>query len=115
MVGPCDGPATFLLLEGTPFVIPNDPRVMAIYLQWAPPTTVKIIDTTFLHDKNYFLSSKNIARTCFRMFDTNIAAQFKSVQHPISDRMEFNNDHHQDPSSTTGFLWQAKHDVVVQQ
>jgi hypothetical protein len=36
-----------------------------------------MIDATFLQDKNYFLSYKNFARACFRMFDTNVAAQFK--------------------------------------
>jgi hypothetical protein len=31
-------PATYLLLEGTPFVGPVDPNAVAIYPQWAAPT-----------------------------------------------------------------------------
>ncbi len=69
--------ATYLLLEGAAFLVPIDPGPMAIYPQWAAPTTVKMIDATFLRGKNYFLSYKNITRACFRMFDTNINAQFK--------------------------------------
>jgi hypothetical protein len=42
-----------------------------------------MIDATFLRDKNYFLSYKNIARACFRMFDANIAAQFKVSNTPL--------------------------------
>ncbi len=41
-------PATYLLLEGTVFVIPMDPGATAVYSQWAAPTTIKLIDTTFL-------------------------------------------------------------------
>jgi hypothetical protein len=55
---------------------------MAAYPQWAVPTTIKMIDATFLCDKNYFLLYKNIARACFHMFDTNIAAQFKVSNTP---------------------------------
>jgi hypothetical protein len=75
-------PATYLLLEGTAFVIPMDPGATAVYPQWTAPTTVKMIDTTFLQDKNYFLSYKNIARACICMFDANIAAQFKVSNTP---------------------------------
>jgi hypothetical protein len=55
---------------------------MAIYPQWAALTTVKMINAMFLRDKNYFLSYKNITRACFRMFDTNIGAQFKVSNTP---------------------------------
>jgi hypothetical protein len=48
--------ATYLLLEGTPLVVPNDPGAVAIYPQWAAPTTIKMINATFLHNRNYFLS-----------------------------------------------------------
>jgi hypothetical protein len=41
-------PATYLLLEGMAFVIPIDPGAMAVYPQWATPTTVKMIDVAFL-------------------------------------------------------------------
>jgi hypothetical protein len=41
-------PAPYLLLEGTAFVIPMDASAIAVYPQWATPTTVKMIDATFL-------------------------------------------------------------------
>jgi hypothetical protein len=75
--GPAINPATYFLLEGTAFVIPIDPGATEVYPQWAAPTTVKMADATFLQDKNYSLLYKNIARACFRMFDTNIVAQLK--------------------------------------
>ena len=75
-------PAIYLLLEGTTFVIPMDPGATAVYPQWAAPTTIKMINATFLQDKNYFLSYKNIARACFHMFDVNIATQFKVSNTP---------------------------------
>jgi hypothetical protein len=75
-------PATYQLLKGTAFVVPINPGPPAVYPQWAAPTMVKMIDATFLHEKNYFLSYKNIQRACFRMFDTNIGAQFKVSNTP---------------------------------
>jgi hypothetical protein len=70
-------PATCLLLEGTPFIVPVDPRAVAIYPQWAAPTTIKMIDVTILCNNNYFLSYKNIARACLPMFDADITTQLK--------------------------------------
>jgi hypothetical protein len=76
-------PTTYLLLEGTALVIPMDPGATGVYPQWGACTTVKMIDTTFLQDKNYFSSYKNLARACFCMFDTNIAIQFKDSNIPF--------------------------------
>jgi hypothetical protein len=75
-------PAMYQLLKGTAFVMPIHSGPTAIYPQWAAPTMVKMIDTTFLRKKNYFLLYKNIARVCFRMFDMNIGAQFKVSNKP---------------------------------
>ncbi len=69
--------ATYILLGGIAFAAINNPGPMAIYPQWAVPTTVKMINATFLRNKNSFLSYKNIERACFRMFDANIGAQYK--------------------------------------
>jgi hypothetical protein len=54
-------PSTYNLLEGVAFAITNDPRPMSVYPQWAAPTTIKMINATFVWDKNYFLFFKNIA------------------------------------------------------
>jgi hypothetical protein len=75
-------PATYILLGGIAFAAINDTGPTAVYPQWAAPTTVKMIDTTFLREKNYFLSYKNIERACFRMFDANIGAQYKVSNDP---------------------------------
>jgi hypothetical protein len=75
-------PATYLLLGGIAFAAINNPGPMAVYPQWAAPTTVKMIGATFLRKKNYFLSYKNIERACFRMFDANIGAQYKVSNDP---------------------------------
>jgi hypothetical protein len=73
---------TYQLLKGTAFVVPISPGLTTVYPQWAAPTMVKMIDATFLREKNYFLSYKNIARACFRMFNTNTGAQFKVSNTP---------------------------------
>ncbi len=70
-------PATYFLLEGVAFTIPADPGPMANFPNWYVPTALKIIEATFNHDKNYFLSYKNITRACFCMLDANVLAQFK--------------------------------------
>jgi hypothetical protein len=76
-------PTTYLHLEDTPFIVPIDPGAVAIYPQWAAPTTIKMTDAMFLCNKNYFLSYKNITRACFCIFDANIAAQFKVWNTPL--------------------------------
>ena len=58
---------TYQLLKGTAFVVPINPGPTVIYSQWAALTTVKMIDATFLHKKNYFLSYKNIMVWCTPM------------------------------------------------
>ena len=75
-------PATYILLGGIAFAAINNPGPTAVYPQWAAPTTVKMINATFLGKKNYFLSYKNIERACFRMFDANIGAQYKVSNNP---------------------------------
>ncbi len=74
--------ATYLLFEGVAFVTPNNPGPMPVYPQWVAPATIKMIVATFMQEMNYFLSFKNIARACFRMFDENVGAQFKVSNNP---------------------------------
>ena len=75
-------PATYQLLGGIVFATIRDSGPTAIYPQWVALITVKMIDATFLLEKNYFLSYKNIERECFRMIDANIGAQFKVSNNP---------------------------------
>ena len=55
-------PATYQLLGEIVFAAIRDSSPTAIYPQWTAPTTVKMIDATFLREKNSFLSYKNIER-----------------------------------------------------
>jgi hypothetical protein len=77
-------PATYNHLEGVAFAIPNDPGPMPVYPQWAAPTTIKMINATFVQDKNHFLSFKNISQTCFCMFNENVGAQLRCPTTPPS-------------------------------
>jgi hypothetical protein len=60
-------PATYLLLEGAAFIIPPDPGPTAIFPNGVAvaQTIVKMTQATFDHDKNYYLSYKNITQACF--------------------------------------------------
>ena len=105
-------PATYLLLEGTAFLIPINPGHTEIYPHWVALTTVKMIDTTFLRDKNYFLAYKNIMRMCFRLFDTNINARFKVSNTPTL--MGWNSTIDQrHPHPTATFVWKANNDNAL--
>ena len=75
-------PAMYLLIEPQPFAEPPDPGNTAIYPQFSPPSTMKMIDATFTRDKNYYLSFKNIHRACFKMLDDSISNQFKVSNTP---------------------------------
>ncbi len=75
-------PATYNLLEGVAFATPNDPVPTLVYPQWVAPTTIKMIDATFVREKNYFFSFKSIVRACFRMFNENVGTQFKVSNNP---------------------------------
>ncbi len=75
-------PAMYLLLEPQPFIEPVDPRDTAIYPPFLPPATIKMIDTAFTRDKNYFLSLRNINQACFKMLDDSISNQFKVLNTP---------------------------------
>jgi hypothetical protein len=75
-------PAMYLLLEPQPFVAPANPGDTAVYPQFAPPSTIKMIDAAFARDKNYYLSMKNINRACFKMLNDSISDQFKVSNTP---------------------------------
>jgi hypothetical protein len=77
-------PATYLLLEGTAFTIPPNPGPTAIFPGRAgvAQTAMKMIQATFDHNKNYYLSYKNITRACFCMLNFNVWDQFKVSNNP---------------------------------
>jgi hypothetical protein len=65
------------LLKAVPFAIPINPGDTPIYTQFATPSHMKMADTIFLHNKNYYLSYKNINCACFKMLDENLQPQYK--------------------------------------
>ena len=76
-------PAMYLLLEPQPFAEPVGPGNTAIYPQFLPTATIKMIDAAFTRDMNYYLSFKNhIHRACFKMLDDSISNQFKVLNTP---------------------------------
>jgi hypothetical protein len=75
-------PAMYILLEPQPFAEPVDPGNTAVYPQFVPTATIKMIDAAFTRDKNYYLSFKNISRACFKMLDDSISNQFKVSNTP---------------------------------
>jgi hypothetical protein len=70
-------PNMYALIEAVPFAIPINPGDMPIYTQFATPSHMKMADAIFLHNKNYYLSYKNINRACFKMLDENVQPQYK--------------------------------------
>jgi hypothetical protein len=75
-------PNMYALLEPNPFVVPGDLGPAPVYTQFALPAAIKMIDATFEQDKNYFLSYKNINRTCFCMLNDLVPNQFKVSNTP---------------------------------
>jgi hypothetical protein len=70
-------PNMYALLEAVPFAIPINPGDTPIYTQFATPSHMKMADAIFLRNKNYYLSYKNINRSCFKMLDENVQLQYK--------------------------------------
>jgi hypothetical protein len=64
------------------FIFPMDPGTTPVYPQWAAPTAIKMISATFILNKNYFPSFKNIAQACFCILNENVGAQFKVSNSP---------------------------------
>jgi hypothetical protein len=53
-------PGIYVLHEPWAFAEPPNPGATAVYPQFLPPATMKMIDATFTRDKNYYLSFLNI-------------------------------------------------------
>ncbi len=76
-------PTVYALLKPLAFVVPVNPGPSAIYIPFAPPATIKMIDATFVRNKNYFLSYRNIYQACFRMLDDLVPPSFKVSNQPV--------------------------------
>jgi hypothetical protein len=88
--------ALYALLTPTPFQTTNDPGPNAVYVRAINPANPNVIpdaapltrteqgtiDTMFNHHKHYFLSMRNIKRTCFTMLDSSINNAVKVSNNP---------------------------------
>jgi hypothetical protein len=70
-------PMVYAFLEPTPFAVPENPGLVAVYAQFATHAMIKEVDNGFKHLQNEHQLYKNIRRACFHMLDTNVADQFK--------------------------------------
>jgi hypothetical protein len=75
-------PGIYALLEPRAFAEPPNPGATAVYPQFLPPATVKMIEATFTRDKNYYLSFLNINQACFKMLNKTVSNQFKVSNTP---------------------------------
>jgi hypothetical protein len=72
-----------MLLDPTPFRLPNSPGPQAIYppvIPGQPPLNCAeqaTIDATFIRQRNYYQSYQNIKRACFTILDNSIDDAFK--------------------------------------
>jgi hypothetical protein len=91
-------PTTHLLLEGTLFVVPNDPRATAIYPQCPPPHYHQDDqrDVSPQQELLFVLVQEHHMGMLLHVRRKH-CCPIQSVKHPISDGVEFNDGHHQDP------------------
>jgi hypothetical protein len=73
----------YILLEPIAFTVPVDPGSAPVYIAFAPPATIKMVDAAFECDKNYYLSYKNINCTCFCIINELDPNQLKVSNNPL--------------------------------
>jgi hypothetical protein len=78
----CNGPSHISTSGGNRVCSHQRPRSHGGISPVGGPDHHQNDDATFVQEKNYFLSYKNIERACFRMFDANIGAQYKVSNNP---------------------------------
>jgi hypothetical protein len=91
-------PAMYLLLEPQPFVAPANPGDTAIYPQFAPPSTIKMIDAAFARDKNYY--SKEYQSSMLQNAKRFNIQPIQGIEYPQSHWVEFNDDDTRHPRAT---------------
>ncbi len=70
-------PMVYRLLEPNPFQDPIDSGAIAVYMQFATPSMIKMADAIFTRAQNKWNLYRNIQRACFRMLDELVSDQFK--------------------------------------
>ena len=70
------------MLSISDVVLSLSPSGTTIYPQFAAPAQMKMIDSVFARNKNYYLSFMNINRACVRMLNKTVPDQYKVSNTP---------------------------------
>ncbi len=76
-------PNMYALLELVPFTVPINLIPALVYTQFAPLALIKMINSTFKRNKNFYLLFKNINHACFCMLDNLVPNRFKVSNTPM--------------------------------
>ena len=75
-------PAIFALINATPFVIPPNPGLYAVYHQFATPAAMKMVDSQNKIDKNLYKTYKNIHCAVYNFLLANVLPQYQALATP---------------------------------
>ena len=75
-------PTIFALINATPFVVPPNPGLYAVYHQFATPAAMKMIDSQHKIDKNLYKTYKNIHRAVYNVLQTSVLPQYQASATP---------------------------------
>ena len=75
-------PTIFALINATPFVVPPNPGLYAVYHQFATPAAMKMIDSQHKIDKNLYKTYKNIHRAVYNVLQTSVLPQYQALATP---------------------------------
>ena len=75
-------PAIFALINATPFVIPPNPGLYAVYHQFATLAAMKMIDSQHKIDKNLYKTYTNIHRAVYKVLQASVLPQYQASATP---------------------------------
>ena len=75
-------PAIFAHVNATPFVIPPNPGLYAVYHQFATPAAMKMIDSQHKIDKNLYKTYTNIHHAVYKVLQASVLPQYQASATP---------------------------------
>lgn len=75
-------PALFAHINQTPFVPPTNPGLIAIYPQFASVAVMKMINSQFKIDKNFYQTFKNIKKALYNLLMKSVGLQYQASTTP---------------------------------
>ncbi len=75
-------PAIFALINATPFAVPPNPGLYAVYHQFATPSAMKMIDSQHKIDKNLYKTYTNIHRAVYKVLQASVLPQYQASATP---------------------------------